>query len=111
MENGLFTKPENCEFHKGSVSFLGYIIRQGYLAADPAKVRAVTEWPVPGTCKDALSRTRKLLSSIHPGIQLDCWTPNTPPLCGGGGRIRDRGGRSPVTAGQYGRQGITVFLF
>ena len=34
------------------MSFLGYIIRQGHLAADPPKVRAVTEWPVPGTRKE-----------------------------------------------------------
>ena len=52
MENGLFAKPEKCEFHKASVSFLGYIIRQGHLAANPAKVRAVAEWPVHGSRKE-----------------------------------------------------------
>ena len=52
MENGLFAKQEKCEFHKTSVSSLGYIIWQGHLVADPANVRAVTEWSVPGTRKD-----------------------------------------------------------
>lgn len=43
LENELFVNAEKCEFHVTSVSFLGYIIAQGELRMDPAKVRAVTE--------------------------------------------------------------------
>ena len=45
LENKLFVKAEKCELLASSVSFLGYIIAQRQLRVDPAKVRAVTEWP------------------------------------------------------------------
>lgn len=51
LENRLFVKLEKCEFHVPSVSFLGYIIAGGQVKMDPAKVRAVLEWPVPGSRK------------------------------------------------------------
>lgn len=47
LENSLFVKTEKCEFHASSVSFLGYIIKEGNIQMDPAKVSAVTSWPVP----------------------------------------------------------------
>lgn len=52
LENRLFVKPEKCEFHSSSVSFLGYIIAQGQLKPDPAKIIVVTEWPVPTSLKE-----------------------------------------------------------
>ncbi len=52
LENRLFVKPEKCEFHSPSVRFLGYIIAQGQLQPDPAKIQAVTEWPTPTTRKE-----------------------------------------------------------
>lgn len=51
LENKLFVKAEKCEFHAASVFFLGYIIAQGQLCIDPAKVMAVTEWPAPSNLK------------------------------------------------------------
>lgn len=51
LENRLFCKAEKCEFHASTVSFLGFIIEQGQLRADPAKVKAVLEWPVPSSRK------------------------------------------------------------
>lgn len=45
LENSLFLKAEKCEFHVPSVTFLGFVVRQGQLSPDPAKVQAVTEWP------------------------------------------------------------------
>ena len=51
LENKLFVKAEKCEFHAASVSFLGYIIGQGQLCMDPAKVMLVTEWPAPSNLK------------------------------------------------------------
>ena len=49
LENRL--KAEKCEFHVPSISFLGYIISQGQIEMDPAKVSAVAEWPSPPTRK------------------------------------------------------------
>ncbi len=34
-----------------SVSFLGSVVEKGQLKADPAKVQAVAEWPIPSTRK------------------------------------------------------------
>ena len=50
-ENKLFIKAEKCAFHTDSVSFLGFVVQRGQLQADPEKVRAVSEWPVPTTRK------------------------------------------------------------
>ena len=50
-ENKLFVKAEKCSFHTDSVSFLGFVVQRGQLRADPEKVRAVSEWPVPTTRK------------------------------------------------------------
>ena len=41
LENKVFVKAEKCEFHVSSVTLLDYIIAQGQLRMDPAKVRAV----------------------------------------------------------------------
>ncbi|XP_029301590.1 uncharacterized protein LOC115017374 [Cottoperca gobio] len=51
LENSLFVKTEKCEFHTTSVSFLGYIMGRGSMQMDPAKVSAVTSWPVPDSRK------------------------------------------------------------
>ena len=51
LENSLFVKAEKCEFHAKSVSFLGYVVAEGSIQMDPAKVSGVTSWPAPGTRK------------------------------------------------------------
>lgn len=51
LENKLFVKAEKCEFHSPLVSFLGYILAGGQVKTDPAKVKAVVEWPVPTSRK------------------------------------------------------------
>nr|XP_008302615.1 PREDICTED: uncharacterized protein LOC103374318 [Stegastes partitus] len=52
LENRLYVKPEKCEFHASSVSFQGYVIAQGQLRPDPAKIEAVANWPTPGNRKE-----------------------------------------------------------
>ena len=47
LENSLYVKAEKCEFHAKSVAFLGYIVAEGNIQMDPAKVSAVTSWPLP----------------------------------------------------------------
>ncbi len=51
LENQLFVKAEKCEFHAKSVSFLGFIVSDGEIKPDLAKVEAVAKWPVPDTRK------------------------------------------------------------
>uniref|UniRef100_A0A674P365 Gypsy retrotransposon integrase-like protein 1 n=1 Tax=Takifugu rubripes TaxID=31033 RepID=A0A674P365_TAKRU len=49
LENRLFVKAEKCDFHTTSISFLGFVVARGQLSPDPAKVRAVMEWPTPSS--------------------------------------------------------------
>ncbi|KAK3530522.1 hypothetical protein QTP86_027886, partial [Hemibagrus guttatus] len=41
-----------CEFHRTTVTFLGYIISPRGAEMDTNKVRAVSEWPAPSTIKE-----------------------------------------------------------
>ena len=47
LENKLFVKAEKCVFHSSSVEFLGHIIQEGSVRADPRKVTAVVNWETP----------------------------------------------------------------
>ncbi|KAK3549364.1 hypothetical protein QTP70_035069 [Hemibagrus guttatus] len=49
QQNHLYVKPEKCEFHRTTITFLGYVISQQGVKMDLTKVRAVTEWPNPTT--------------------------------------------------------------
>ena len=46
LENQLFVKAEKCEFHRATISFLGYIITAGNMQMDPDMVRAVRAWNI-----------------------------------------------------------------
>ena len=41
--------PEKCVFHVKEVKFLGYILTQGGIKMDLAKVKTIQEWPIPKT--------------------------------------------------------------
>ncbi len=45
LENHLFAKVEKCECHARSIPFLGYILSSEGIRLDPAKVKAVADWP------------------------------------------------------------------
>uniref|UniRef100_A0A4W5NN01 ribonuclease H n=1 Tax=Hucho hucho TaxID=62062 RepID=A0A4W5NN01_9TELE len=47
LENQLFVKAEKCEFHRCTITFLGYVIAEGNVQMDPGKVKAVVDWPQP----------------------------------------------------------------
>ena len=49
---GLYVKPEKSQFHVQEVTFLGFIISPEGIHMDPAKVMAVTSWPVPESVHD-----------------------------------------------------------
>jgi RNase H-like domain found in reverse transcriptase/Reverse transcriptase (RNA-dependent DNA polymerase)/Integrase zinc binding domain/Chromo (CHRromatin Organisation MOdifier) domain/Retroviral aspartyl protease len=54
-QKDLPVKLSKCEFHKHSISFLGYIVSTEGLAPDPKKVAAIEEWPEPASVKDVQS--------------------------------------------------------
>lgn len=51
LENRLYVKAEKCAFHVSETAFLGFVVANGELRMDPAKVTAVSQWPRPGDRK------------------------------------------------------------
>jgi hypothetical protein len=43
--NKLYAKPSKCEFAKSEIKFLGHIVGQDGIKADPEKVSSVMQWP------------------------------------------------------------------
>ena len=55
QENDLSVKPSKCEFHKSSVTFLGFIISNNGLSMDKQKTEVINNFPVPKTVKQLRS--------------------------------------------------------
>lgn len=51
QEHKFFVKLSKCSFCKSTVEYLGHLIGEGSLKADPAKIEAMTAWPVPKNVK------------------------------------------------------------
>ncbi|KAK3565993.1 hypothetical protein QTP86_024210 [Hemibagrus guttatus] len=75
LTNHLYVKPEKCEFHHSSIMFLGYVISQGGVEMDQAKVQTVTDWPEPAIikelqrCHSKLDQTSSKLDNLGTPIQ------------------------------------------
>jgi hypothetical protein len=54
-ENDLYAKLSKCEFEKPEVRFLGHIVGTNGTRVDPAKVKAVQDWPVPRNVSEVRS--------------------------------------------------------
>jgi hypothetical protein len=50
-KHDLFLKPEKCGFAKKKMDYLGFIISQGRIAMDPAKIEGLLDWPEPRTVR------------------------------------------------------------
>ena len=46
-EHKLFAKMSKCDFARKSIKFLGYVVTEEGITMDPAKVKAIVEWPSP----------------------------------------------------------------
>ncbi|XP_042008932.1 uncharacterized protein LOC121757454 [Salvia splendens] len=51
QEHSFFVKQSKCYFCSSTVEYLGHIITDGLLKADPNKIEAMTAWPIPRTVK------------------------------------------------------------
>ena len=51
----LYAHPKKCSFFTAQVSFLGFILSELGVSADPAKVKAITTWPQPKDVRDVWS--------------------------------------------------------
>jgi hypothetical protein len=54
-DNQLYAKYSKCEFWIGEVPFLGHIISNGGISADPAKVKEIVVWSIPTTVTEIRS--------------------------------------------------------
>ena len=52
---GLKLKPSKCNLFQRSVTYLGHIVSAEGVATDPAKIKAVADWPVPTSVKEVRS--------------------------------------------------------
>ena len=50
--HNLKLKATKCEFFKSQVVYLGHVVSEAGIQADPAKIEAVRNWPVPKTVKE-----------------------------------------------------------
>ena len=48
-------KPSKCEFHQKETEYLGFIISEEGIKADPVKTQAIWEWTTPKSKKDIQS--------------------------------------------------------
>ena len=51
LAHQLAVKKEKCQFGQTQIKYLGHIICQNGVKVDPEKIKAMMEWPKPGTIK------------------------------------------------------------
>lgn len=54
-EHGLSVNPQKCSFDVTAIDFLGYIVSNGRLSMDPAKIEIIKNWRTPNSVKDVQS--------------------------------------------------------
>ena len=52
QKSGININPSKCEFHKKETEYLGYIISEEGIKADPVKTQAIWDWTAPKTKKE-----------------------------------------------------------
>ena len=62
-EHQQYAKLSKCEFWLEKVSFLGHVISKEGVSVDPAKIKAVSEWPNPNSVTDV-----RILSEVRQGL-------------------------------------------
>lgn len=51
QEHKYFVKLSKCIFCSSTVEYMGHLITEGTLKADPSKINSMTAWPIPKTVK------------------------------------------------------------
>lgn len=52
QQHSLFLKKSKCSFGQTSVEYLGHIVSHEGVVADPSKLQAIKDWPIPKTLKE-----------------------------------------------------------
>ena len=55
QEQGLKLKPAKCHMFRKKVNYLGHVISEHGIEADPAKIEVVKKWPIPQTIQELRS--------------------------------------------------------
>ena len=67
-DKGLKLKLSKCKLFQRSIKYLGHIVPE-HSVADPAKIKAVKEWPIPSTTADLHSFLGfVVLSSVYSAV-------------------------------------------
>ena len=71
-------KLSKCTFAQRSISYLGHIVSEAGVATNPAKVRAITDWPVPANMQElrGFFWLGGVLPQVHPQFWYNCATLN-----------------------------------
>lgn len=51
-EHQLYVKKQKCFFGQNQIGYLGHIVSRDGVEADPSKIQAILEWPIPTTVKE-----------------------------------------------------------
>lgn len=51
QQNHLLIKRSKCSFDQRSVEYLGHVVSAQGVSTDPARIKAVNQWPVPSNIK------------------------------------------------------------
>jgi hypothetical protein len=55
IENQLYAKFSKCDFFKREIQYMGHVISVEGFAVDPAKIKAIMDWPAPRNVKKVRS--------------------------------------------------------
>lgn len=89
-DNQLYAKPSKCEFGKTEIDYVGFLVSNGTIRPNPAKIKTLVEWPVPktqtevraflGLCNyyrnfvDRYAQITKPLTDLTKGATMGPWT-------------------------------------
>jgi hypothetical protein len=77
-ECSYFLKPSKCIFEQDSINILGWIVGQGQVCIDPAKMKGLSEWPRELKTVHDIHQILGLLGYQRPFIQGICRDRTTP---------------------------------
>ncbi|KAL0307426.1 UNVERIFIED_CONTAM: putative enzymatic polyprotein [Sesamum angustifolium] len=73
--NSLFAKLSKCTFGVSSIDYLGHVISLVGVAADPSKLQAIADWPLPQSITSLpafLGLTGYYCHFVHPVCHYNC---------------------------------------
>lgn len=78
QEQVFFAKESKCQFFQDTIEYLGHVVTGGVVKADPKKIGAMIQWPIPTTIRKiaGISWNYRILQEIYQGLRHYCSTSN-----------------------------------